>query len=93
MLDPLEWRFGGSADLGKTRVCVEAAKAVDAQCGLGFIQRSVRNLVEDASEIVEKVNRQFVTLRFNERPIMLEHLDYLDPEVATLDWNDLPLRR
>ena len=93
MLDPSEWRFGGSADLGKTRVCIEAAKAVDAQCGLGFMQRSVGNLVEDASEIVEKVNRHFVSLRFNERPVMLEHFDYLDPEVITLDRNDLPLRR
>jgi hypothetical protein len=89
MLAPSEWRFGGSADLGKTRVCIEAAKAVDAQCGLGFIQRSVRNLVEDAAEIVEKVNRHFVSLRFNERPVLLEHLDDLYPKVPALDWNDI----
>jgi hypothetical protein len=42
---------------------------------------------------VEKVNRHFFSLSLNERPVMLEHLDYLDPEVITLDWNDLPLRR
>ena len=93
MLDPSEWRFGGSADLGKTRVCVEAAKAVDAQCGLGFRQRSVGNLVEDASEIMEEVNRHLISLGLDECPVLLEHLDYLDPEVATLGWNDLPLRR
>jgi len=93
MLDPSEWRFGGSADIGKARILIIAAKAVDAQCGLGFMQRSAGNLVEHASEIVEEVNRHFVSLGFNERPVMLEHPDYFDPEVITLDWNDLPLRR
>ena len=85
MLDPSEWRFGGSADLGKTRVGIEAAKAVDAQCGLGFRQRFVGNLVEDASEIVEEVNRDLVSLGLDECPVLLEHLDHLDPEVTALD--------
>jgi hypothetical protein len=93
MLDPSEWRFGRSDDLGKIRICVVATKAVEAQCGLGFMQGLVGNLVEDASEIVEKVDRHLISFGFDECPILLEHLDYLDPEVATLDWNDLPLRR
>ncbi len=93
MLDPLEWRFGGSADLGKTRVCVEAAKAVDAQCGLGFRQRFVGNLVEDASEIVEEVDGYLASLGFDQCPVLLEHLDDLDPKVSGLDWKGIRHRR
>jgi hypothetical protein len=49
------------------------------------MQGLVGNLVEDASEIVEKVDRQLISFGFDECPILLEHVDNLDPEVATLD--------
>jgi hypothetical protein len=85
MLGSPEWRFGRSDDLGKIRICIVAAKAVEAQCGLSFMQRSVGDLVEDASEIVEKVNCQLISIGFNERPVLLEHLNNLDPKVSALD--------
>ena len=93
MLAPSEWRFRGSEDLGKTRVCIVAAKAVDAQCGLGFRQRFVGNLVEDASEIVEEVDGYLASLGFDQCPVLLEHLDDLDPKVPALNGNGIRHRR
>jgi len=88
MLLAAEWRLGTGEHFGITRVFVVAAETVEAERSLRLAQTRVGQFVEDASQIVEEVDGCLASLGFDQCPVLLEHLDDLDPKVPGLDWND-----
>jgi len=87
MLFAAKWRFGTGEHIGKTRIFVVAAEAVEAESSLRLAKTRIGQLVEDTSEIVEEVDGYLTPLGFDQCPVLLEHVDDFDPKVSALDWN------
>ncbi len=49
MTHAAEWRFGKGEHFCIARIFIEAAKAIETQCCLGFTKGYVGNLIEDPS--------------------------------------------
>ena len=93
MLHAAEWRLGTGEHFGIARVFVIAAEAVEAERSLRLAEAGIAQFVEDASEIVEEVDGYLASLGFDQCPVLLEHLDDLDPKVPALDWNSIRHQR
>jgi hypothetical protein len=70
-----------------------SGEAIETECSLSFTQFGKRQFVEDTSNIVEEVDGHFTPLGLGQCPVLLEHIDEIDPKVPALDWNDIRHRR
>ena len=67
------------------RIFRETSEAVQPESGFGGCGGVEADLIKDAARIGDKVDGRSAATGLYERPVLLEHLDDLEPVVASID--------
>ena len=80
-----EWWQRTAEERSCSLIFSETPEAVQAKCRFGGGGRIKGHLVKHPACVVHEIDGHPSLRRINERPVLLEHLDYLEPIVTALD--------